>query len=467
MKTNRCSRPSDCKCFFLPILVCMTCSIGLSGAEAGRPEMDNEIVDCSAFRETLQASDDIKAMSIGDSIFARLVQKYRNDAGFRAYEAKLNAAEFLANQMQSQLKQATDKQLVSATQDLFNKQGTGSRQRSPTVAPAKSFYETSVKLFSNPITTGRLVSEEKAFLSQYYDLKLRLLTSVIAKAGQALAITEPSFRGTHDCVLVLPLLHVSDKQPVNIDVLPRWMRQPEQLDMFSDSCLLHFGLPFHAMMLAKKSAEIREKSFSELDFYKSAAQKCGKSSPHIGADCLVRAIDYVPDKDPNATVALQFDVVQLWLDSDNFIFAAGQAHKIFEAYPNHPAAGKAIWLYHYALSKSNNIDEILAHIDEALGDKRCEAYKSKLMYIKWWALHRKRDETARVAAIEYELLKLYADDPRVAPILLSRATDSLARQDYKGAKELLTQLVEKFPSSKAAEQAEQMLAKLKTTKGAQ
>jgi outer membrane protein assembly factor BamD (BamD/ComL family) len=53
----------------------------------------------------------------------------------------------------------------------------------------------------------------------------------------------------------------------------------------------------------------------------------------------------------------------------------------------------------------------------------------------------------------------------VAPILLSRATDSLASQNYNGAYESLTQLVEKFPSTNAAAQAKRMLDKLKTTKG--
>ena len=104
-------------------------------------------------------------------------------------------------------------------------------------------------------------------------------------------------------------------------------------------------------------------------------------------------------------------------------------------------------------------------VDKALDDKRCEVYKAKLMYIKWWALRRKRDQTARVATLEYELLKQYGNNPMVAPILLSRATDLLASQNYNGAYESLTQLVERFPSTKAAAQAKRMLVKLKDAKG--
>jgi outer membrane protein assembly factor BamD (BamD/ComL family) len=367
--------------------------------------------------------------------------------------------------MQEQLRGATNKRMLGVANELFKPDNKGTKTFSLSVAPAKRFYETSVGLFSRPVRIDNLMDEEKSFLAQYYNLKLRALTSLIAKTGQALTIAEPSFKGTHDYVLVLPLLHVSDKKSVNIDILPRWMRRPDQLDIFVDSCLLHFGFPFHAMSLAKKSARFQNSSFSELEFFRSGAKKCGASHPHIAVDCLNRAINCTTDKEPDRVVDLQFKVVQLWLDTKNYALAAGEAHKIFETYPNHKESGKAIWLYYYALSRNNNTDEILVDIDKTLDDQRCEVYKAKLMYIKWWALRRNHDQNVRVTALEYELLKQYGNDPMVAPILLSRATDLLAGQNYTDAYESLTQLVEKFPSTTAATQAKRMLGKLKSVKG--
>ena len=461
MRTNKGS------CFFMPLLVCITASIGFSASAtdgSGIDTMDTEVLEFAGFSKAIETRDDVKAISIGDPILGRLEQKYKGDAGFRAYKSKLNAADFLAKQMQQQLKRATNARVFAVADELFNMNSKGAKRKPLSVAPAKRFYETSVGLFSKPIRIGNLTDEEKTFLAQYYDLKLRILTSEIAKAGQALAIAEPSFKGTHDYVLVLPLLHVSDNRSISIDILPRWMRRHEQLDIFAGSCLLHFGFPFHAMMLTEKSEQIQNNSFSELDFYRSAARKCGTSHPHIAADCLHKAINHAKDKEPDMAVVLQFEVVQLWLDSSNYTLAAGQARKIFKTYPNHNSSGKAIWLYYYALSRNNNTDMILVDIDKALDDKRCEVYKVKLMYIKWWALRRKRDQTARVAALEYELLKQYGNNPMVAPILLSRATDLLASQNYNGAYESLTELVEKFPSTKAAAQAKRMLVKLKDAK---
>lgn len=424
-------------------------------------QMDTEVVNSAAFHKTLDAHEYSKALSIGNTLFAQLEQKHKRDAGLIAYKSKLKGAEFLAENMQQQLKRATNAQLYSISDKLFNKNGSSERESQPLVAPAKSFYETSIGLFSQPVKIDHLTEEEMSFLVQYYDLKLRILTSQIAKTGQALAIAEPSFKGTYDYVLVLPLLHVSNKTSVNVGVLPQWMQRPDQLDIFADSCLLHFVLPFHAMSLAKKSAQLRNASFTEHDFYKSAAKKCGTSHAHIAVDCLHRAINQARDEGIVEIVPLEFEMVQLWLDSGNYPLAASQAHKIYNIYPNHKESGKAIWLYYYALSRSGNINGILADIDTVFDDKRCEPYKPKLMYIKWWALRRKRDKDAQVAVLEYELLKQYGNNPMIAPILLSRVTDLLASQDYTGAYELSTQLVDKFPSTKAAIQAKKMLAKLK------
>ena len=137
-----------------------------------------------------------------------------------------------------------------------------------------------------------------------------------------------------------------------------------------------------------------------------------------------------------------------------------QAKEISDDYPDHQDSGKAVWLYYYSLSRTNNINEILLDIDQALGEKRCRPYKAKLMYIKWWALRRSRDQEARVAAIEHELLQNFKDDPMVAPIMLSQATDLLAKMQYSNASVILNELVQKFPTTNAAIQAKKMLTQM-------
>ena len=449
--------------YFLIVLLwtCATAPICASVLDVNESTTEAGAVNFAPFDKFLEESDDVNALSAGGSIFEQLGKRYRSDAGFSALKSKLTAADFLAKQMESQLNNATGRQILSAYDEVFDKGKNVRQDKSLMVAPAKSFYDTSAALFSRPLKIDGPGDDEKTFFGKYYDLKLRVLTSSIAKAGQALAIAEPNFKGTHDYVLVLPLLHASDKKSFDINVLPLWMRQPEQLDVFSDSCLLHFGLPFHAMMMAGEASAARQEKFSELDFYRTAARKCGISRVNTAVDCMLMAINCVPDKDPDMVINLQFEIVQLWLDSKNNALAASQASQISDAFPNHEQAGKAIWLYYFALSRDNNAEGILANIDTAITDKRCESYKANLIYIKWWALRRQRNETAKTEALEYELLTKYGDNPMIAPILLSRCVDLLAKQDYNGTYAQINELLEKFPSTDAAVQAEKMLDKLK------
>jgi len=465
MRANRGSVSLACKCFLILLLLHAPACLALSETSAASDDGNREVIDLAVFRKACESSNDLKAISVGESILAQLDLKYGEHPGFGAYKSKLNTAEFLAGQMKARLTRATKEKTLSIKDELREGKKPDENTASRFVAPARSFYEKSIELFSKPIKAYELEGEDKTFLAQYYDLKLRILISEIAQAGQALSITDPDFDGTHNYVLVLPLLHALEEKPVNVDVLPRWMQCPEHLDILSDSCLLHFGLPFHAMTLAKESAELQKKQFSLLDFYITAARKCWQSYPHTAADCLQRARDQAREDDQDTIVSLQLDLVRLWMDSKNYSLAAGYARKIFETVPDHEQAGEAIWLYFYCLYQDRDNDAILAKIDGALKDKRYEAYEVRLMYVKWCALRGRRNQTAEVSAWEHKFLERHGDNPIVAPVLLSRATDLYATEGYQGAFELLTQLVDKFPSTIAAEKAKVMLAKMKATKG--
>ncbi|MHC4396867.1 MAG: tetratricopeptide repeat protein [Planctomycetota bacterium] len=426
---------------------------------------DSQEPNFTDFYRVLETGTDEQAAQTAQKIFERIERKYRADAGFGALKSKMMAADFLANQMVTQLKKATGRQMFAVAGELFEDKTKGKNRDSLSVAPAKSFYETSQQIFSKPVSISELEDEEKQFLAGFYDLKLRILTSAIAKAGQALAIAEPSFKGTYDYVLVLPLLHASETKPVNIDVLPKWMRQSSQLNVFSDSCLLHYGFAYHAQAFARAAAEPDKKDFSQENFYRAASKKCAKQLPRVAVDSLKRAIDSIDEEKTDERIALQFDIVQVWLDSDNFTLAAGEAKSIADNFPGHKRSGNAIWLHFYALSRTNNVKTILTNIDTVIADPRCTDYRAKLMYMKWWALRRQKDQAAQIAALEHQLITDYGDDVMVAPIILSRATDLLGGQDYTGAFALLDQVQEKFPSTKAAGQAKKMIEKLKNMQG--
>jgi hypothetical protein len=434
----------------------------LANVAFGADSKDTNFTD---FYQALETGTDEQAAQMGQKIFERIERKYRADTGFKALKSKMMAADFLADQMITQLKKATSRQMSAIAGELFEDKTEGKKRDSLSVAPAKNFYGTLLEIFSKPVSIGQLEDEEKKFLVSFYDLKLRILTSEIAKAGQALAIAEPSFKGVYDYVLVLPLLHASETSPVSVDVLPKWMRQSSQLEIFSDSCLLHYNFAYHAQSFARAAAELEKKDFSEENFYRSASKKCAKQFPRVAVDCLKRVIGSMDQEKTDERIALQFDIVQIWQDSDSFTLAASEAKSIADNFPGHKRSGDAIWLYFYALSRANNVETILANIDTAISDPRCSGYKAKLMYVKWWALRRQKDQTAQIAALEHQLMTDYGNNEMIAPIMLSRATDLLAGQDYAGALALLNQIQEKFPSTQAAQQAKKIAEKLNTVQG--
>ena len=74
------------------------------------------------------------------------------------------------------------------------------------------------------------------------------------------------------------------------------------------------------------------------------------------------------------------------------------------------------------------------------------------------------DQDARKTALEQEMLKKYRDDPVVVFVLLARAIDSIAHEEHNHVYESLTEVIENFPSTKAAEKAKRILARLEAEK---
>lgn len=416
--------------------------------------------DPNAFYSCLENHHYTQAASVGDSIFQQMEQAYDGVEAFSVIRRKLTVAASLAQQMEDSLEKQRHAQIRNAL-DLFNHKNKRRKTSLPSVPPAKALYEQHYTLFSEPVTVGPLDTEAQDFLKQYYDLKLMLNTNAIANAGRSLAIIDPGFAGMHNYLLVLPLLHAVENTPLPVRMLPEWIRQPQQLERLSDSCLLHFDLPFQAMTFSKQSALITGKAFSELTFYRLAAEKCLRKRPRTTVECLHRAIDAVQAEDVNQVMTLRLELMQKCLDIGNHALAAMQARKLLETAQNDEKYSEFMWLYIYSLAQDKNIDRILSDIDSVIADTRCETYKAQLLYTKWWALRHKPEESARTAAVEHKILHQYADHPLAAQIMLYHAENFLSKHDPDAAYQLLTDILSRFPSTNAAAKAERILTETK------
>lgn len=412
-------------------------------------DFDSDFIE---FQQAVNNGKVAESMSKGESIFKELETEYYNNPGFNSLKSKLTASIFLAKKMNSNLSEARKKAMA-------NQMGSGKKSQL-TVPPARTYYESAKKLFSKGITAEGIVRDHKFFLGMYYNFRLRVLTTALAKSGQGLSIADPSFKGTYEYVLVLPLLHCLNGSPLDFDTLPALMKKKNNAQALSEACLKHFGLPYQAMNISKSIAEENNSGFNEYNYYISAAKTCEKQMPGVAVDCLSRAIHTLGDKKNIKFIDMSFEIIRIWLDSGKYSLAAGYAKDLSGDIRGNKRYPEAVWNYYYALSRTNNVEAILSSIDSALNDETCSKYHAKLAYIKWWSLRRSRADAEQIMALEKKLMEMYPDNPMLAPIYLSRATDLLARQNYKEAMILLDKIVKKYPGSKAAVQAKKILVKL-------
>ena len=443
----------------LPILSIVLCFYSLCFSQSQQTSLADDI---DLFIKTLDQlpQDSAQAIESGNHIFEELSKKYSLSPGFVSFKSRLQSASFLANTMQSQLQKSMNKRFLEVTDDQKQK-----KTESLTVAPAKSFYDSSIDFFYKPISIDNLPENEKTFLTCYYNLILRKHIENISLAGLGYAVAEPGFRGTYDYVLVLPLLHSPEDKALNLDMLPLSMKTPKLLNQLGDSALLHFGRAITAMSLARDAAAISKLAFNEIDYYIASANKCPPEKANIAVDCLNLAIKAASVSQPERIVELNIQIIDTWQKSGNYTLAAGHARQTYEKFPDQPETGDIIWLYYYSLSHDRQAEAILADIDNHIDSPVCSKYRVNLMYIKWWAMRLVRNESSQLQALEYQILKDYSDNSIIAPVMLSCATDMIARQDYKQAYILLNQLIEKFPDTKSTEQAKKIVDKLKAKEG--
>jgi len=443
----------------LLILSVVFCFYSLCFSESEEISLADDIdLFMKALDQTPQNS--ARVIESGNRIFDELNKKYSLSPGFVNFKSRLQSALFLANKMQSQLQRSMNKRLLEITSEQKLE-----KTDSLTVAPAKSFYDSSMDFFSKPINIDNLPENEKEFLTCYYNMILRKHIENISLAGLGYAVAEPDFRGTYDYVLVLPLLHSQGGRAVNLDVLPLSMKTPELLKQLADSALFHFGCVGDGMLLARDAAAMSNIVFNEIDYYIESANKCSPEKANIAVDCLNAAINVASVSEPNRVVELNIQIIETWQKSENYVLAAGHARQTYEKFPDHSKTGYIIWLYYYSLSRARQADTILADIDNYIENPICSEYLANLMYIKWWAMRLAHSDTVQLQALEYQILKDYSDNSLITPVMLSRATDMIASQDYKQAYVVLSQLIEKFPDTKSAEQAKKIMEKLEIKEG--
>ncbi len=327
--------------------------------------------------------------------------------------------------------------------------------------PAEEAYWTRLRLFTAVPAGPGLSAQQVAFLNRYYDLRMQ---DAILEIGRRVLATHPG-SSEHLCyAAVVPLLYHQGRDDAWDQEAPFFaLFTPKMLEVLSKFALLRTERPGAALAIARYQAGADGKEFSLVQWTSAATDACITDHRPDLAEQLV-GIVVSGLGHPDAVAALRLKVAEGYARCGEYGTAAQACARIFTELPDTRWHGRIMVAYLGYLAREEKAEQVIAATDSVLQDARCQPYLAQILYLKWWAL-RKTDRQEEVAAIARQLLEQYPQNPSVAPVLLERATDALARQEYDQCRELLTRLTRDFPGTESAKRAADILIRLANSAG--
>jgi tetratricopeptide (TPR) repeat protein len=327
--------------------------------------------------------------------------------------------------------------------------------------PAREAYWTRLKLFAAARVSRGLSVQQVAFLDRYYDLHMQ--DEILAIGRQALVAHSGSSERL--CyALVLPLLYLQGRQDAWDQETPLFdLFTPQMLGVLSKFALLQAERPGAALAVARCQARRNNREFSPTQWASDAVDACTLNQRPDLAEQLVGLVSAGTERQ-GVVAGLRLKVADSYARCGEYGPAAQACERICAELPATRWYGRIMVAYLGYLARDGKIEQVIATTESVLQDARCQPYRAQILYLRWWAL-RKSDRLEEASALAQQLLEQYADNPAVAPVLLERATDALARQKYDQCRELLTRLTREFPGTESARRAQDILTRLTNSAG--
>ncbi len=325
--------------------------------------------------------------------------------------------------------------------------------------PAREVYWTSLGAFTSEPASGGLSARQAAFCRRYYDLRMQDAT---LEVGRQITVADPNSSENTCYAVVLPLLYLYGRDHTWGQVEPLLaLFSPANLDTLSRFCLLQAERPQAAMALAQDKAKATGREFSPVVWALDAADVCiTNHRPDLSEKLLCMVVADMRDRDTIAELRLK--AANGYARCGDYGVAAQTCERIIADSPDTSLYGRTKATYLGYLAGQDKADQVIDETESVQQDPKCRSYLAQMLYLRWWALQKvKRQEEA--AQIAQQLMEQHGGNPCVAPILLERATDALARQEYDRCRELLTRLIQNFPRTESAKRAEDILSRLKSS----
>lgn len=444
------------------ILIIVSVPVSIRIVRWSRQSSPGEVVN-PEYEQFVQMADDnrrAQALELGNSLFKALLEEKPENPALVLLTKRLSAAEQIGALVMNGIRLGQPKLLegIPDVEDLGLPPPVSADRVAPAslLPPAREVYWTRLREFADERISNGLSVQQVAFCNRYYDLRMQ---DLIVAIGRHVVVADPDSSENICYALVLPLLHLHGRDGDWEQMEPLLtLFSPTILDMLSKFALLQIERPQAAMAVAQYRARMIDREFSPAQWAADAAEACVASHrPDLAGQLLCMVAASTGDRDSAARLRLR--IAESYARCGDYNVAAQICERILVDLPDTSLYGsiKVMRLGH--LAREDKAEQVVVETRSALQDSRCGPHLAQVLYLRWWAL-RKMNRLEEAAQTAQRVLEQYPDNPCVAPVLLERATDALARQEYDRCRELLIKLTGDFPGSESAKRAQDILSRL-------
>jgi hypothetical protein len=415
------------------------------------------------FAELLQSGQKAKAMELGRTLFEDVVSRHAEHKGLKQVQDRLKSASEMSELIVRYLERKQQGTFVDIAESGVVPDAalvTRGDQVEHLLPSAEQLYWDNVEVFRGEPDLGGISVRDARFVRQYGALKMDSQIEQLSKVTALVRICGSGSSSVWRYALVLSLLYLGDNDErwASFDVL-FGSADAAGLDAMAEFCLLRADRPETAKTIAKYKARSKAKDFSLVDWSVEASSKCVEQGRADLAERLLGgAIRSICDE--SKIIELRLRMASGYSRCHDHARAAQVCVETAKEYQDSVFYGRLMHDYFSYLARQSQTEQILMSIDSELAKPRCRSYLVELLYLKWWSL-RKTGRHREAGAIGERLIEQYSENRCIAPILLARATDALSHQQYDRCRELLEELVTKFPNTKSGRQGQEISAKLR------
>lgn len=413
------------------------------------------------FIQAVDAGRTREALELGEALLTALREREPNNPDLIALTDRLETARqisaLIANHIRSSgtllaegLEGMDELELPLAT-------GQGGAGAAAFLPPAQEVYWTHLRTFTAASHPEDLSNSPRQFWDRYGDLRMR---ESVMEIGRQIVLTDPDFSENACYAIVLPLLHLHGRDDA-------WSQMesvlglfpPETLNVLSEFALLQTERPRAAMAIARYGARATGERFSPVRWTLEAADSCSAiHRPDLLDKLLAEVLTEVANPDTIARLGLKS--ADSYARCGDYAEAARSCGRILADLPETSLYGRVVATHLGYLAKEEMAGQVIANSESVLDDPRCRPYLAQILYLRWWALQ-KTNRPGEATRVAQRLIDQHGGSACLAPVLLARATDALASQEYSECRELLTRLIEDFPGTESTKRAQDILTRLK------